>query len=70
MMASVEPSGAEVEIAQAVTPPPAETLLAQNIPAAETALPKTASPLPLIALTGLFALAGAIGLRRLESRWR
>ena len=64
---AVEPTGQEVEIAQAFTPPPAETLLAQNAPAAaEPALPKTASPLPLVALMGLLALGGGLALRRLE----
>jgi len=64
---AVEPSGREVEIAQVVTPPPAETLLAQATPA-EPALPKTASRLPLIALMGLFALGGALTLRAFEAR--
>ena len=65
---AVEPTGKEVEIAQVVTPPPAETLLAQAAPApaAEPTLPKTASPLPAIALIGLLALGGALVLRRLE----
>ena len=59
---AVRPSGEEVEIAQAVTPPPAaETLVAQSTPAPE--LPKTASPLPLIAILGLFALGGGLTLR-------
>lgn len=52
----VEPSGKEVEMAQAVTPPPdAETLVVKAEPAPE--LPKSASPQPLIGLIGLFALA-------------
>jgi len=64
---AVEPSGKEVEIAQAVTPPPAaETFVAQSTP--ETKLPKTASPLPLIALLGLLALGGALTLRAAETR--
>jgi hypothetical protein len=59
---AVEPSGREVEMAQVVTPPPAaETLVAKAEPAPE--LPKTASPLPLIGLIGLFALAGGLTLR-------
>jgi hypothetical protein len=57
---AVEPSGQEVEIAQAVTPPPAEETAA--------ALPKTASPLPLIALLGLLALGGGLTLRVVETR--
>jgi len=66
---AVEPSGNEVEIAQVVTPPPAaETLVAQATPAAEPALPKTASPLPLIALLGLLALGGGLTLRAVATR--
>jgi hypothetical protein len=66
---AVEPSGKEVEMAQAVTPPPAaETLVAQSTPAAEPKLPKTASPLPLIALLGLLALGGGLSLRVVETR--
>jgi hypothetical protein len=66
---AVKPSGEEVEIAQAVTPPPAaETLVAQSTPAAEPKLPKTASPLPLIALLGLLALGGGLTLRFVETR--
>ena len=54
-LVEVKPGGEEVEIA-AVTPPPA--------PAPEpTALPKTATPFPLIALIGLLAAGGASGLR-------
>ena len=69
---AVRPSGEEVEIAQVVTPPPAETLVAQNTPAptpaAEPKLPTTASPLPLIALLGLLALGGTLTLRVVEKR--
>ncbi len=71
---AVRPSGEEVEIAQVVTPPPAETLVAQNTPApaptpaAEPKLPTTASPLPLIALLGLLALGAALTLRVVEKR--
>ena len=65
---AVRPSGEEVEIAQVVTPPPAEVLVAQNAPAAEPKLPTTASSLPLIALLGLLALGGALTLRVVEKR--
>lgn len=65
---AVRPSGEEVEIAQVVTSPPAEVLVAQNTPAPEPKLPKTASPLPLIALLGLLALGGALTLRIVEKR--
>lgn len=66
---AVEPSGKEVEIAQVVTPPPAaETLVAQSAP--EPALPKTASPLPFIALLGLLAIGGGLTLRAVQVRVR
>jgi len=66
---AVRPSGEEVEIAQVVTPPPtAETLVAQSTPAEEPKLPRTASPLPLIALLGLLALGGGLTLRVVETR--
>ena len=66
---AVKPSGEEVEIAQAVTPPPAaETLVAQSAPAPE--LPKTASPLPLIAMFGLLALGGGLTLHLVPVRGR
>ncbi|HSR08430.1 MAG TPA: hypothetical protein VLM42_14855 [Bryobacteraceae bacterium] len=62
---AVQPTGEEVEIAQAVTPvPPA--VLAQNAPA-ET-LPATASSLPLVALFGMLALAGALTLGLFQKR--
>src|SRR5579864_9415171 len=53
---AVQPTGEEVELAQVVTPPPVAELQA-------TALPPTASWLPLIALFGLLALAGGWVLR-------
>src|SRR5579864_214499 len=59
---AIQPTGEEVELAQVVTPPPAE------IAAAERKLPTTASPLPLIALFGLVFLAGALTLRFAERR--
>jgi hypothetical protein len=64
---AVRPSGEEVEIAQAVTPPPAaETLVAQSAPTPE--LPKTASSLPFIALLGLLAFGGGLILRAVQAR--
>ncbi len=60
---AVEPSGQEVELSQIVTPPLArEPMVA--------AMPKTASPLPLIALFGLLALGGSLTLRMMETRVR
>ena len=63
---AVQPTGEEVEIAQAVTPVPPE-VLAQNVPVADT-LPATASSLPLVALFGMLALAGALTLGLVQKR--
>jgi len=62
---AARPTGEAVVLAQVVTPPPAETLVAQNTPAE---LPKTGSSLPLIALFGMLALAGALSLGLIEKR--
>jgi len=59
---AVKPTGEDAQIAEVVTAPPAETLTAENT-ATATELPKTASPLPLIGLFGLLALAAAFGLQ-------
>ena len=60
---AVRPTGEEVQLAEVVTPPPAETQVAT----AQT-LPATASTLPLIGLFGLLALGGALVLRTATSR--
>ena len=60
---AVSPAGQDVEIAQVVTPPPAEV----EVAAAQT-LPKTASPLPLIGLFGLLALGAACTLKFARAR--
>lgn len=57
LVKAVQPSGQEVELAQVVTPPPAE--MAMNRP---QTLPETASSLPAAALLGLLALGGAMML--------
>jgi len=63
---AVQPTGEDVEIAQVVTAPPVEALVATNeAPAAE--LPKTASPMPLIGLFGLLALGAAFSLKLVRS---
>ncbi len=59
---AVRPTGDEVQVAEVVTPPPAQAEVAENT------LPKTASPLPLIGLFGLLALGGAFTLRAVASR--
>jgi hypothetical protein len=68
---AIQPTGEEVQLAEVVTPPPAETEVAMATPMAapeaET-LPATASTLPLIALFGLLALGGVLALRAAEKR--
>ena len=56
-----QPTGEQVELAAVVTPPPAPELQANAAPMAE--LPHTSSLMPLMALFGLLALGGALGLR-------
>ena len=63
---ALQPTGEEVALAAVVTPPPAVELLADAAPVA--ALPATSSMLPLIALFGLLALGGALGLRLVQKR--
>lgn len=62
---AVKPTGEDVELAEVVTPPPAEVAPVE-VAAAE--LPKTASELPLVALLGLLALGGALALRLVQKR--
>jgi LPXTG-motif cell wall-anchored protein len=70
------PTGDEVELAQAVTPP-TPTEMAQNTPPAQSApapttsstpaqLPQTGSPLGWIMLSGLLSLAGGLGVKMLR----
>jgi hypothetical protein len=69
---AIQPTGEEVEIAAVVTPPPAVELQPDTAPApvevAALTLPQTSSALPLIALFGLLALGGALGLRLVQKR--
>jgi len=53
---AVQPTGETVQLAQVVTPPPAE------VAAQPEELPKTASPFPLIGLFGLLALSAALAI--------
>jgi hypothetical protein len=64
---AIKPTGEEVQLAQVVTPPPAET---QVSTAPETTLPATASTLPLIGLFGLIAVGGAVAVRAVAKRLR
>lgn len=58
---AIQPSGEQVQLAQVVTPPPAEP--AETQMAMAKTLPHTASSLPLIALFGVLALGAALTLR-------
>jgi hypothetical protein len=62
---AVKPTGEEVQLAEVVTAPPAETLVASNT---APELPKTASSTPLIGLFGLLALGAALSLKLVRTR--
>ncbi len=73
---AIQPTGEEVQVAEVVTPPPAQAEVAPA-PAASAALasttgektlPDTASPLPLMGLVGLLTLGGAAGVRAIARR--
>src|ERR1051326_5110549 len=64
---AIKPTGEEVQLAEVVTPPPAEVAMTPA-PEAERMLPHTARVFPMIALFGLLALGGALVLRRVERR--
>jgi len=65
---AIKPTGEEVEVAEVVTPLPAE--VAQATPELPATLPKTASPMPLIGLLGLLSLGGAFAVRAVASQLR
>ena len=67
---AIKPTGEEVAVTEVVTPPPAEVEVAQTTPVPPAALPKTASPMPLIGLLGLLSLGGAFAVRAVASRLR
>lgn len=60
---AIKPTGEEVQLAEVVTPPPAETAVATA-----PELPATASTLPLISLFGLMALGAAFAVRGVAKR--
>jgi hypothetical protein len=64
---AIKPTGEEVELAQVVTPLPADELVATKTEPAQK-LPATASTLPLIALLGLLALGIAFLLPLAQKR--
>jgi hypothetical protein len=64
---AIQPTGEEVQLAEVVTTPPVQTEgTAERV--AETALPATASTLPLIGLAGLMALGAAFAVRMAAKR--
>jgi hypothetical protein len=65
---AIQPTGEEVQLSEVVTPPPAmaEATAAPAVP--ESALPATASTLPLIGLLGLMALGAAFAVRTAAKR--
>ncbi|MGD0871609.1 MAG: hypothetical protein ABSB88_18815 [Bryobacteraceae bacterium] len=68
---AVKPSGEQVQLAEVVTPPPAETTVANTTTVSTettTTLPSTASNLALIGLLGLMALGGAFAVRTAARR--
>jgi hypothetical protein len=68
---AVKPTGEEVQLAQVVTPPPAQAEVATAAAAptvVEKTLPATASTLPLIGLFGFLALGGGITLWAVRKR--
>ncbi len=66
---AIQPTGDEVELAQVVTPPPAQTEVAEVATNAPASLPATASQLPITILLGLLALGGAIALGATAKRF-
>jgi len=65
---AIQPTGEAVQLAQVVTPPPAQEL--EPTVMAQASLPATASPVPLIGLLGLLALGGAFAVRTTAKRMR
>ncbi|MGD0757649.1 MAG: hypothetical protein ABR921_02000 [Candidatus Sulfotelmatobacter sp.] len=66
---AVAPTGESVELATVVEPPPAEPAAAAPVMvAAADPLPKTASPLPLIALFGLLTIGAGFALSAFSKR--
>lgn len=62
---AVAPTGEPVELAKVVEAPPVD---AEPVETAAATLPKTASPLPMIALFGLLALGGGFALSLASKR--
>ena len=65
---AIQPTGEEVQLAQVVTPPPAEVAETVAVAPEVAELPKTASPYPLIGLFGLLALSAAFAINVVAKR--
>ena len=65
---AVKPTGEAVQVAEVVTPPPAEVASTVAEPALPAELPKTASPFPLIGLLGLLALSAGLAMHVVAKR--
>jgi len=64
---AVAPTGEPIELAQVVEPPPVAATQPATV-ASNELLPKTASPLPLIALIGLLTIGAGFGLSAFSKR--
>ncbi len=67
---AAKPTGEEVQLAEVVTPPPAETAAAEAPVAMAKALPATGSSMPLILMFGLMALGAGFAVRGVSQRVR
>jgi hypothetical protein len=67
-LTAVKPTGEEVEIAQVITPPPAQQKETADATERMEQLPQTASLLPLLGLIGLLSLGVGIALMGILKR--
>jgi hypothetical protein len=67
-LTAVKPTGEEVEIAQVVTPPPAQQKETSDATERMEQLPQTASLLPLLGLIGLLSLGAGFALMGISKR--
>lgn len=67
---AIQSTGEEVQLAQVITPPSADVLLAstKEHTGRRPALPSTASSTPLLGLVGLMTLGGTFAVRAVASR--
>ena len=67
-LTAVKPTGEEVEVAQVITPPPAQQKETADAPERMEQLPQTASLLPLFGLIGLLSLGAGLALVGISKR--